>query len=464
MQELERSPFRRACQEKFDLYKRPHASAILPNLNIEDKYSQTSQAFMSKLATAVTDHAFENWSIWESMEKCMTLIKGDPSCKDVLSEIRTLLPKYVKEARYHLAMSVHPVLSSKTDAFYLNSNLSDGYSYKSVEWEPLTPKEKAAAQKHLDAEVEDARKSVDARLSLNERATKIHKMVETTRLRHFETYQSMVSQFGLLNYLSKPEPTEQELLAAVRKMKDDSMEELTMLRKAQAGMKDRVTSDSLVFLKYRAFVEGLLLQNPKECGLATYLKDAASNRETGRNIAIGVPLLAAALLAPPLIPGAAGVATGVGIGTGTAAGFAVASDREFEDAKLRDANKYTNEWGGNLKDTNEILNRLQDGLNQESTLRTDIKTLEKKVQATKPGPNRTAVENELKQKRKSLDDLQKLKADMGDRNKELYDLKLNRDVAIVGAGAGVVATSVTAVGSAPIANKLIQIRKLLSSP
>ena len=124
-----------------------------------------------------------------------------------------------------------------------------------------------------------------------------------------------------MQYVSRNSVTVPELREAIAAMSKDLDNESRSLDNFDSIIKKNgVDTDALPLLNYGSALEEVLLESPELCGLATSMLYTMSSRQLGNSIAIGLPILAASLLAAPVVVAlgaSVAVGTAVGVGTGS---------------------------------------------------------------------------------------------------------------------------------------------------
>lgn len=453
--ELDKSPYHYACQQRYDLYKPPTFRSIFSDLNIEDKYGNTSLGFMKELSAAVMRYADEKISTLDGLEKCLTIKKQAPECSETLKSLNTDVPNYLALARYHLSMAVDPTSSPNASTTRPNTRLKDLTSYKEFSWSPLTADEQTVAQADIKDYFSQASATTNPKLKKYDQMKETLRKVQIIRGRHMDAYQMMLSEFPLMNYLNKANPSESEVLSAIRIMKARAVKEYVKLFKAQKSLDSGVTSDSFLFLNYKSVLEGLLLKNPTYCGLSVSLMKIRNDRQHAVGTMVGFPLMAATLLAPPLIPGTAGIMISMGIGGIAGVGYAMDAQLSLDDARQRITSQYKNSFGQDIGDTTARITEIQESISSKSA---QIKKLEIQMQSATSDDKKIAITQQIKVETKALALKKKALDAMLTSNQELTRLKDDRDFSV----AAVPLIEATPFLSKGLSKALTGIRKLSS--
>jgi hypothetical protein len=214
----------------------------------------------------------------------------------------------------------------------------------------------------------------------------------------------------------------------------------------------------MVFLKYKSFVEGQLIADPHSCGLATYLKEAAGNREISIKLAISLPLMVTSLIAPPLIPGTAGFLTSIGLTSAAGAATVIPLQNDLNATKRRIESRFNNGVERDMQDTLEKVDTLNAGFQLEA----HIAQLEKKIKATAPGAERNELMKDLETEKDRVKEYNKLKETLTEDNKEISLRERNRNIGIAFAILPAPPTLLKAAKNPlPIVQKLAQMKALL---
>ena len=349
----ETSPFRVACHEPPGLLRqRPPTGLFRREVPAQDRNGRRTRDFLGRIRERVQQKIAENRNMLRSLETCLARTRATEGCEELHTWADRELPAYVAEARQHLALAQteHQVSTwfSRPNRD-LNASLAPQGTEKMVPWAPLNETERAQAQARMQGYHQDIRTEVERRMAdgrLPQPRASRHRASASgasgrfsteadrfaadamlaQRFMHAQSYHAMISEIPLLQYLSSAQPSREEILAGVRKMLDNLRDEDRMADQAWRDLEQAPTGEippsSLHFLRYQSMVEEELVREPADCGLITSVSYTQFNRELGTGLAIGLPILAASFLAPPL--------AAFGIGAAAGLGFAYESQRELD--------------------------------------------------------------------------------------------------------------------------------------
>lgn len=352
----ETSPFRVACHDPPGLLRqRPPTGLFRRQVPARDSKGRSTRDFLARIRERVQQKITENRNMLRSLETCLSRVRAPEGCEELHTWADRELPAYVAEARQHLALAQteHQVNSwfSRPNRD-LNTRLSPQGTEKMVPWAPLTDAERELAQERMRSYNRDIRAEVDRRMADGRlprpRASRARVSASgasgrfsveadrfaadamlAQRFTHAQNYHAMISEIPLLQYLSSAQPSREEILGAVRKMMDNLRDEEKMAADAwkdlESAPADQVPPSALHFLRYQSFVEEELVREPADCGLITSVSYTQLNRELGTGLAIGLPILAASIFAPPL----------AAFGIGAVAGLGFAYDSQLELDRTR---------------------------------------------------------------------------------------------------------------------------------
>ncbi len=352
----EASPFRVACHEPPGLLRqRPPTGLFRRQIPVRDSRGRNTRDFLRRIRERVQQKITENRNMLRSLETCLTRSRAPDGCEDLHVWADRELPAFVAEARQHLALAQteHQVNSWFSRPHRdLNLQLSPQGTEKMVPWAPLTETERELAQERLRGYNREIRSEVERRMADGRlprpRASRARVSSSSAsgrfsveadrfaadamlaqRFTHAQSYHAMISEIPLLQYLSSAQPSREEILGAVRRMQDNLRDEEKMAADAwkelESAPAERIPASALHFLRYQSFVEEELVREPADCGLITSVSHTQLNRDLGTGLAIGLPILAASIFAPPL----------AAFGIGAVAGLGFAYDSQLELDRTR---------------------------------------------------------------------------------------------------------------------------------
>jgi hypothetical protein len=154
----------------------------------------------------------------------------------------------------------------------------------------------------------------------------------SARIKNWASYAKVISTHPILQYITSAPLNRTELIAAVKVLRGHleqdiqmAKEKRTLLEKTstpvhgrsgvRVGKRDLPTpTDALALLDFTPQLENLLLEKPEYCGLATSLVLTKDNRKLGNQLAIGIPIAAAAIALPFFTPWIVGASFGAAAG------------------------------------------------------------------------------------------------------------------------------------------------------
>lgn len=358
VEDLEEPPFLKACKDDPELIKgRPVAGKNLMDTSVDanDNRGNKTTQFLDAVGAKLKANLEANTNIVDTLIRCLSSqqASSDSTCNDVKTWIDKPLKEYVKETRSHLAVaqSEHQLRSYTKVAWKgVNKDLASLGSRKELRWEKVTEKELSEATRTLRSyEIEAAKAEMESKNTSKvtrktSRGTRrlhpgfMNDYMLVKRYGHFNLYRSRMAELPILQYLKSAEPSRGEVLSAALKMKEDLNKEWAEFNKRAQLLKKAKDEKSplhpslLAWLGYNVEVESVLLEQPQACGLAMSLLEYDAGRERAKALAIGLPLLAVSIVAPPVAIAAgglgAGIAVGLAIGAGSQTYYAIESDKE----------------------------------------------------------------------------------------------------------------------------------------
>ncbi|MDG0816748.1 AAA family ATPase [Bdellovibrio svalbardensis] len=326
--ESEQAPFNFACQNANATVGRPKTSLFNRDVPLKDQKSYRSVDFLKQIESKIRSKIQDNKNMAKAVKTCLK--QDSAKCAEIKDWTTNALPDFVGTARFHLslAQSAHQIKTwfGKTST-NINTDLDSLGSPKLKHWDPLSAQEKAQAQKAMKIYQEQIRKE-----HKDSTAEEKKEALLVLRYQHFEQYQSMMAQLPFLQYIQTAKPTPKDILNAVTELETNiATEEAELNKITKALAQNPLGTKSLDLLRYATLVEETLLEKPQYCAIATSLVFTSDNRELGNALAIGLPLLAVSIFAPPIaasMGASALTASGVGVGIGATAGAAFIYDSQ----------------------------------------------------------------------------------------------------------------------------------------
>jgi hypothetical protein len=370
---IEEPPFMVACREPPNLLKnRPKTGLLIRNIVEKDAQGRTTRDLLKKVLAKVKSRIIDTTFQMQNIMKCMS--NSSAECEELKTWVNVDLPKYVREARFHLSLSQnqHQIRTwTSTPLREINAELDPLGTYKFKSWNPLTEPEKQQANHKFNIYLADIKAEAKKRLTHQQICVDcVEKFSDdallSIRYQHYQAYHQMLAELPLIQYLSGPEVSKAELTSAFKEMKVDLVNELKQIAQYEKILtKNPLPSETLNILNYSSQLEETLLEDNRDCGLASSLVYTMTNRQLGNSIAIGLPILAVSFFAAPAIValgGTAALGTAVGIGTGAAAGggLAISSYIDFYNTQKRTMGYiYGDSLGADLNDLESSEKRVQ---------------------------------------------------------------------------------------------------------
>jgi len=363
---FEEAPFVVACKSPGLLYGRPKSGLLFRSVVEQDADGRKTRDLMKRVLEKAKARVDASSNEITNIENCLP--QDTPQCKQAKTWVNDTLPKFVKAARFHLslAQSQHQARTWEQQALPgvkmssnpVNANLNSLGSYKLVPWKKLEPDEVHRAEAQLaDYDKQDRdemkRRFKDAPHCAPCETKFLDDAMLAVLFQHYELYHQALGKIMILQYLEGPSVTEDQLKTAMTAMKKDLEKERTHLKKLEdmVNSKQPLNADSLEIMLYSSELEQALLEDSRDCGLATSLLYTISNRQIGNALAIGLPVLAVSFFAPPVavaLGSTAAVGTAVGVGVGIAAGAAM-SYGTYEDFQATQVRTFGHIYGDMLQ-------------------------------------------------------------------------------------------------------------------
>ncbi len=341
IEEAEVAPFAKACHEPPGLLKgRPETGLFRRALPETDAKGNSSRAFLKELALSAISDLEGETSFLDAIEGCLTgKEKKDSDVCGVVFEWESSLAETVRGARIDLALSInanqYDTLIKKSGHISANLALDPHGTLKKEDWKPLDKAESDLTKKILEEYKTEATSEAQKR-GHKPGSESYNRFVSDAilgaRLKNWASYAKVISTHPILQYITTSPLNRTELLGAVKILRghlnqDTKMakEKLELLGKTTApvygrsgvkvGIKSLPTpTDALALLDFTPQLERLLLENPKYCGLATSLVLTKDNRKLGNQLALGIPITAAAIALPFFTPWIIGASFGAAAG------------------------------------------------------------------------------------------------------------------------------------------------------
>lgn len=312
-------PFVFACQEPNALSGRPPTALNQRSIPAFDKRGNRAIDFLRLVQEKVARKITENGNVASAIQRCLPEGAADADCK-IVDEWRTTdVPKYLEEARYHLALAQGPeeLLALLGDAKWsLNYRLTNAGTFKAVNWRPLRPNEKKIALSTLNSYRDEiAARAAPYKRDFDKWRQIRNDAMKAARYRHFQTYHDMLATFPLMQYIDSDQPSREELQIAVAKLESNIKTERNLLDKwkgllSAANADSRIDPDLAQLMNYSKIVEETLLEHPEFCGIATSILYTANNRMIGNGLMLSLPIMAVSFFIPPSAAIIAGLSLG----------------------------------------------------------------------------------------------------------------------------------------------------------
>jgi hypothetical protein len=330
-------------------------------LPLKDEKNRTTVFQLAiKIIIKVQERVNESHTLNNNIKYCLRSINPSSDCLQLINWVDVEVPKFVQEARQHLALAQSPadIMSwLSLPRIKLNESLSLWSVYKEEDWDSLTGTEKRIAQKHLqnyiDKSVRSAeKKSADGEISADEKLRVSFLTVLYLRYQHFLKYKSMLGSLNLMQYLKSPNPGRSEIIGAIDQLESNLKNEESLLNQQALlliqGQEVNIFYKSLLeVFAYSSFVEEVLLEYPQFCPIAARILEYRDNRALATSLGVGVPILVGSFFAPPLVGLAIGVVSGVG--------FTVEQQYDLNQEKYRNFDSiYGDDLSRGLDEISEI--------------------------------------------------------------------------------------------------------------
>lgn len=337
---FETSPFPNSCQTPGVFEGRPKTGLFRREVPRQDPKGRSSADFLNRVGRRVLSAMdFEDAKL-AYLENCLRRKTSTDECKLANDWMTETLQPMVRTARMNLALAQtrgeFKTLVMKSAKLSVNSDLNQLGTQKETAWDPLTPNELEKARRIIAEYVAETAKAAQAL-----RRDRIEKFTNDTLLASRYTngmnYVQTLRRNPILQYLKSPVPPNDEVAAAIGKMRANLRSDRAyaaaaikattqthhQARTARSGIKVQAVRasldpDALGLLDFSSFVEEELRESPADCGLAAALHYTKENRALGNGLAIGVPLVVASLALPFAGQAMAGAVLGFATGTGYA--------------------------------------------------------------------------------------------------------------------------------------------------
>lgn len=345
LDEVEAPPFAKACHEPPGLLRgRPETGLFRRSLPETDAKGHSTREFLKELSErAISDLEGEKGFL-EAIDSCLRGKENKSSdvCA-VVFEWESSLAETVRGARIDLALSInasqYDTLMKKSGHVGANHRLDAHGTFKKENWKPLDKSETELTATILrDYQAEAASEAEKRGHKPGSETYKrfVSDAILGARLKNWANYAKVISTHPVLQYITTSPVDRTELLSAVKNLRSHldqdikmAKDKLQLLQKAgapiygrtpglsgvQLGNRELLTpTDALALLDFTPQLETLLLEKPEYCGLATSLVFTKDNRKLGNQLALGIPIAAAAIALPFFTPWIVGASFGAAAG------------------------------------------------------------------------------------------------------------------------------------------------------
>jgi hypothetical protein len=200
-----------------------------------------------------------------------------------------------------------------------NEKLSLLGGYKFEPWKELDSAEKARANQELKKYTDEIAKK-NPGISMLAQENRNNQLMKA-RYQHYQVYTGIIAEFPILQFLRGPDVDRLQLEVALYNMSNKLVEETQAVERMERALNDPrgIQSEAMGLLRYNSLVEEELLNDNRDCGLAASLVYNLNNTELAKSISLGLPILGAAMFAPPVAGFLLGVTAGVGFTYGSLA-------------------------------------------------------------------------------------------------------------------------------------------------
>ncbi len=330
-----------------DLSQAPQTTFWRPRIPFADPIQNTLSFDLVELVLAqAQQRVIESRNIAENITYCMEVENPPQECNLMFQWMREEVPKFVREARYHLALSQSPhafdskLQKAKTE---LNHKLKSWSLYKHKKWKEMDVggREYAKAQAALDnyktsiAE-EFAQKVERGEIEQSDWNDFFNTKLIVMRMQHYDKYMAMHSILNMMQYLEHPDTNRLDIYEAARfalerlDREQEHIDKLLALNQESRNEYDPSASlyavrgqyigPNLEFMKavqYTQQLEEVLLYYPEYCPLASSMVRYVRNQELNQMLQLGLPLLATSFMLPPISGMLVGLASGLGFASHT---------------------------------------------------------------------------------------------------------------------------------------------------
>ncbi len=352
--------FLMACQDPQDVRDVPRTHLGKRRVPLADNQGVLARDYLMAVVQNLTVYADQSGNMADNVDFCLQDHQKHPSermtgdeCKQYTDWAKGPLVNEAKKARYHLSIAQNAFdrdwkpSTRLTVSYEPNTALTvPRGSYKETPWDPLTSKEHQVANEVLEKyrqHVWSTNKVDSSTFEWKNRGhakrTRPFKQAVSREMRYFRNehlrrYNDTLSEIPLLQFIKSAHPDAAEIQGAAQKVRDLAEKEvkrlLGLMTELQAlGPGDRIPQKFFDLMSFAAFSEGVLLNNPKYCSIATAISKTRDNRQLGNAIGISLPLFAIGLAASPLVAVGAGVAASIPLSLSAKKSYDQALEQRF---------------------------------------------------------------------------------------------------------------------------------------
>jgi hypothetical protein len=343
-QAAEVTPFATACDDPELLKDRPKTGLFHRSIPNTDKKGRSSKVLLNLVGeTAISDLEGEDGFL-KAIEDCLAKPSKPTLCPPNISEIvrewKAAFLSEVAGARMDLALSQNAkdygTLLTRSAEQSLNFNLEARGSQKEAAWKSLSKPERESAVAILEQYISESKAQAGKlhKPGSAEYSKFVNDAVLGARLKNGYNYLHTLSRMPLLQFMESESPSDQEILNAVKTMRQHISTDLKSVKallqttnqthhvvQRLGGLEPikyqirEIDPKVLGIFDYSTQLEAILRENPQFCGLATSLFYTKENRKLGNDLAIGIPLAATAIAVPFFTPWVIGAGVGALVGS-----------------------------------------------------------------------------------------------------------------------------------------------------
>lgn len=343
-QEAEVAPFATACQDPESLRDRPKTGLFHRSIPSTDKRGRSSKELLNLVGEAALSDLEGEDGFLKAVEDCLTKPLETKLCPQNISKIindwKAAFLKEVAGARIDLALAQdakdYGTILSHSAQQNLNLELNRRGTQKELPWKALSKTERETATGILEDYLEQAKSKalLQHKKGTPEYTKFVNDAVLGARLKNGYNYVHTLSRMPLLQFIQSDKPTDQEIISGIKVMRKHIAADLKSTKELLAltnrthitttGRSGVATSRKVIteidpralgILDFSTQLEKVLEEAPQYCGLATSLIYTKENRKLGNDLAIGVPLAAAAIAVPFFAPWIVGAGVGALVGS-----------------------------------------------------------------------------------------------------------------------------------------------------